>query len=280
MSDPTPTTPAPVPAVAPARARTRTKTDREPLVLEIAGVFLAVAGLRLASAIVTLAPDGSTRRLANVVGPTGRAIAEALTLSLGLGAYVLAAFPIAWGASCVQGHRPAAWGRKAAFAPILAFLVAVFAALLFKKLSLPGVWRSGPGGYLGIAVGQALFHVLGRAAGLVAFALVVTVALLSTDVRIGALIASLFSTAPREKRKSPADADASESVAVLEQPEGAVAVEDEEEVEEDDEDEEPVRGKSSKDDDEDESEDDEDEDEEREIEDDAGPQAGAPPPPR
>src|SRR5262245_35888531 len=108
--------PAPTPVAAPARAKARAKSDREPLALEIAGVFLAVGGLLLASAIVTLAPDGSTRRLANVVGPSGRAVAEALTLALGLGAYVFAAFPIAWGVSCVQGQRPHAWARKAAFA--------------------------------------------------------------------------------------------------------------------------------------------------------------------
>ena len=177
----------------------------EPVALELAGVFLALLGLLLGSAIVTLAPEGSTRPLSNVTGALGRAVAESLTLSLGLGAYVLAAFPVAWGISCLRGRPPASWGRKALMVPVLAGLAAILAALLVRKLAAPGLWRSGPGGYLGVAFGQVIFRIVGRAASLFVAFLTIAALLLTTDLRIGLLFGAKASRrAPGRARKSRA----------------------------------------------------------------------------
>ena len=140
-----------------------------------------------------------------MTGALGRAVAESLTLSLGLGAYVLAAFPVAWGIACLRGRPPASWGRKALMVPVLAGLAAILAALLVRKLAAPGLWRSGPGGYLGVAFGQVIFRIVGRAASLFVAFLAVAALLLTTDLRIGLLFGAKASRrAPGRARKSRA----------------------------------------------------------------------------
>jgi S-DNA-T family DNA segregation ATPase FtsK/SpoIIIE len=202
--------PPPTSASVPARA----EAGEEPVLLELAGVGLALTGLLLGSAIVTLAPEGSLRPLANVTGALGRRVAEALTLALGLGAYVVAAFPVAWGISCLKGRAPAAFGRKAALAPLVAVTTAVLAALLIRKLPVPGLFRSGPGGYLGVAFGQALFHGLGRAASLLALGLLTASVLLTTDFRVSAFLARVL---PGRRR---AEADAGGTAVLDDEPAG------------------------------------------------------------
>jgi S-DNA-T family DNA segregation ATPase FtsK/SpoIIIE len=193
--------------VASTRSRARPEAGKPAAVaLEIAGMFLSLGGLLLASAVVTLAPEGSTKHFANVVGPTGRAVAEGLTLSLGLGAYVIAGFPVAWGVACVKGKRPSSWARKAVLVPVLALLAAVLGSLLLKKLSVPGLWRSGPGGYLGVALSQVLYRVAGKAAGLLAAALVMALVMLTTDVRLRPLLAAAFGSVPKPAPEPSAEA--------------------------------------------------------------------------
>jgi len=193
--------------------------DREPVALELAGVFLALVGLLLALAIVTLAPEGSPRALANVTGAVGRTVAHALTLALGLGAYVVAAFPVAWGLACLHGRLPRVFGRKVLLAPAVAAFVAILAALLFRKLAIPGLLQSGPGGYVGKAFAAALFKLVGKGAGLLAFGLLASSLLLTTDLRIGALLGK--KKAKRGGRKARPTAD---GAAGLEDDGGGVAV--------------------------------------------------------
>jgi S-DNA-T family DNA segregation ATPase FtsK/SpoIIIE len=191
--------------------------EREPVALELAGVFLALIGLLLALSIVTLAPEGSRRALANVAGAVGRSVAHALTLALGLGAYVLAAFPVAWGIACLHGRLPRSFGRKVLLAPAVAAFLAILAALLFRKLAIPGLWQSGPGGYVGKAFAAALFTLVGKGAGLLAFALLSASLLLTTDLRIGALLGKRSVRRGARKARPAADDGAEDGgVAVAE----------------------------------------------------------------
>jgi S-DNA-T family DNA segregation ATPase FtsK/SpoIIIE len=182
--------------------------EPEPVALELAGVFLALLGLLLGSAIVTLAPDGATRGLANVTGSVGRAVAEALTLALGAGAYVLAVFPVAWGVACLRGRAPANWARKAMLVPLLAVLTAILAALLVRVLPVPGLGRSGPGGYLGVALGEVLFRFVGRAASLLVAGLLVATIILATDLRIAVLFGATAAGRARARRVATKGASA------------------------------------------------------------------------
>jgi S-DNA-T family DNA segregation ATPase FtsK/SpoIIIE len=184
------------PATARVRAYAAEPAEREPVLQEIVGVLLAMSGLLFGSALVTLAPEGSVRPFANVAGEVGRHVASRTTLVLGAGAYLFAAFPIAWGLVCIRGTWPRAWARKALLVPVLAALVGILFALLFRRLSVPGLFRSGPGGYLGIAVGNALFGVLGKAASLAIGAVATGVFLLATDVRLRSLLGRGAPAAP------------------------------------------------------------------------------------
>ena len=203
----------PTPLEAPVEAEAR-----EPVALELLGVLLAIVGLLLASAIVTLAPEGSTRPLTNVTGAVGRAVAESLTLALGVGAYVLAAFPIWWGVQCLKGRAPQAFGRKALTAPLFAAFLAVLASLLLRRLPVPGLLRSGPGGYVGVAFGGVLFRLLGRAASLVAFGLSFASLMLATDLRIGAWFGARSRRRAGPRRARPAAAPAATGTAVADEP--------------------------------------------------------------
>jgi S-DNA-T family DNA segregation ATPase FtsK/SpoIIIE len=185
--------------------RAESTAEREPLLLEIGGVLLAVLGLLIGSAIVTLAPEASSTGLANVT---------ALTLALGAGAYVFAIFPVAWGIECLKGRPPASWARKAILVPALATLTSMLAALVLRRLPFPGLWRSGPGGYLGIAFGDVFFTHLGRAASLLVLGLWLSTLLLTTDVRLRTLFARVFAS-----RKARAPAEDGAGTAVLDEPE-------------------------------------------------------------
>lgn len=184
-------------------------TSREPVALELAGVFLALLGLMLLLAIVTLAPEGSPRRLANVMGTLGRSVASALTLALGVGAYVLAAFPVAWGIHCLHGRLPSAFSRRVLLAPAVAAFAAVLASLLLRKLPIPGLLQSGPGGYVGRAFASSLFALVGKGAGLLAFGLLSASLLLTTDLRLSALLG----LRPGRKARRPRSAAGSAGVA-------------------------------------------------------------------
>ena len=195
------------PRRSPAERPLEHAEDREPVALELAGVFLALFGLLLALSIVTLAPEGSRRSLANVTGAVGRSVAHALTLALGLGAYVLAAFPVAWGVTCLHGRLPRVFGRKVLLAPAVAAFVAILAALIFRRLAIPGLWQSGPGGYVGKAFAAALFKLVGKGAGLLAFGLLSASLLLTTDLRIGTLLGRTKPKRAARKARPAAAAD-------------------------------------------------------------------------
>ncbi len=175
--------------------RTSSSVDdsaREPVGLELTGVFLALGGLLYGSALVTLAPEGAERPFANVVGSLGRFVAERTTLTLGAGAYLLAVFPVAWGIACIRGRPPTRWARKAMLVPLLAALTGVLASLLLRKTPVPGLYRSGPGGYLGVAFHQMLYGALGRGASLLVAGLWTATLMLATDVRIRTLTSLLL----------------------------------------------------------------------------------------
>ncbi len=200
-----------VPPLPPLPPRDRTRSDaerHEPVALELIGVLLALLGLLLGSAIVTLAPVGSPRGFANVTGALGRTVADGLTLAIGVGAYVLVAFLVAWGISCLRGHSPRNWGRKALMVPLFAGLLAMLAALVLRRLPAPGLWRAGPGGYVGAAFAPVLFKLVGRAAGLLTAGLSIAVLLLATDFRLSALFekAGLSSRRRPRRSKSPVPA--------------------------------------------------------------------------
>jgi len=186
------------------RSRAQDAAGPEPVAVELIGVLLALFGLLLGSAIVTLAPEGSSRGLANVTGALGRSVAQGLTLALGAGAYVLVAFPVAWGISCIRGHAPAHWTRKALMAPLFAGLVAMLAALVLRRLPAPGLWRAGPGGFVGAAFAPVLFRFVGRAAGLLTAGLSIAVLLLATDLRLSVLFEKAGLSSRRRPRRSPA----------------------------------------------------------------------------
>ena len=147
---------APLPAPTPDR--------HEPVALELIGVFLALLGLLLGSAIVTLAPEGSPRALRNVTGALGRSVAEGLTLALGRRGLRPRRVPRRLGHRVPPRPLAARWGRKALMVPLFAGLLAILAALVLRRLAAPGLWRAGPGGYLGAAFAPVLFRFVGRAA--------------------------------------------------------------------------------------------------------------------
>jgi S-DNA-T family DNA segregation ATPase FtsK/SpoIIIE len=202
---------------------------REPVGLELTGVLLSLVGLLFGSALVTLAPEGTERPFANVVGPMGRLLAERLTLALGAGAYLFAAIPVAWGVACIRGRPPERWVRRALVVPLLAALTAILASLLLRRMSVPGLYRSGPGGYLGLAFHQMLFGAMGRGAGLLVAGLWVAALMFVTDFRLRAAFARLVRPAGAAAGGAEFTvADEDRAVAVLDEPEAATEPKDEE----------------------------------------------------
>ena len=213
----------------PLRARSLTEevademAAPEPVGLELAGVGLCLSGVLLATAIGTLAPAGATGVLTNAVGELGRRAADSATRAVGLGAWLPCVFFVQWGIECLRGRRPRLFAWRALLLPVLVGLSAVLGALLFKELSLPGLKRSGPGGYFGVAFGGSVHHALGRAAGLVMLLAWLFVLRFVADVKFTAAkawLGSLFGTG-----RDPAPVE----------DEGALAVADEEADEESDE---------------------------------------------
>jgi len=133
---------------------------REPIGLEFVGVAMCLGAVLIAASLLTLAPGGSRGDLQNVVGPWGRATADALARGFGLGAWMLPIFAALWGVRCVRSERPPQFGRRMLLLPVLMALVATSAALFMRACPLPGLERSGPGGYLGVATGHLLYRVL------------------------------------------------------------------------------------------------------------------------
>ncbi len=155
---------------APRRARAHEHDPHdEPVGLELVGVALALGAVLFAAALASLAPEGAAGSFRNVTGTAGRAIAAAFTSAVGLGAWVLPCFGVAWGLTCLRGGKPLSWGRKSLLLPLLVGLTAVQAAMLLKSGVLPGLERSGPGGYFGLALGAAMYDFFGKAAGFVVF---------------------------------------------------------------------------------------------------------------
>ncbi len=155
--------------------------------LEILGVGLCLAAVLISAALITLAPEGSHGDFQNVVGSWGHAAGDALARGFGLGAWMLAVFAAIWGARCVRSDRPAHFGRRLLLLPILMALVATASALFMRTCPLPGLERSGPGGYLGVSSGHLMYRVLGSASGLVALFGIFAVLRLMTDFDLAPL---------------------------------------------------------------------------------------------
>ena len=164
----------------------KSATAPEPVGTELLGVALCLGALCFLAALLTLAPADSRSSWHNVVGQWGRATAAPLTRAVGLGAFIVPIFVLMWGLQCLRGQRPQHWGRKVVLLPLLMALVAILGALLFSRCPMPGLQRSGPGGYFGLAMSRTLFDVLNKAAGVVVFfgALAVLRFLTDTDPRV------------------------------------------------------------------------------------------------
>ncbi len=172
----------------------------EPVGLELLGVALCLGSVLLAAALLTLAPNGSRDGLANVTGTVGLALARALTSAVGLGAWMIPIFAVAWGISCLRGRRPAAWLRKALMLPLLVGITSVLAALILQAGLLPGLERAGPGGYFGLAMGSITFSAFGKASGLVMVVVWMVLFRLITDIDL-AKLAIGFATSVVEKHR-------------------------------------------------------------------------------
>ncbi len=241
----------------PLRARSLTEevademAAPEPVGLELAGVGLCLTGVLLATAIGTLAPAGATGVLTNAVGEAGRRAADAATRAVGLGAWLPCLFFVQWGVECLRGRRPRLIGWRALLLPVLVGLTAVLGALLFRELSLPGLKRSGPGGYFGVAFGASVHHALGRSAGLVVLVAWLFVLRFVADVKFTAAASWLRSLFGSGRDPTPVAADdegglalaeeepdeqvADDEADALERAAEAAAEEEEEELEEDEE---------------------------------------------
>jgi S-DNA-T family DNA segregation ATPase FtsK/SpoIIIE len=239
--------PAATAAASRADAAGRALAAEEPVGLELVGVALCLGGLLLAAALATLAPEGAEGSLRNAVGPVGMSVAATLTRALGIGAWLLPAFLVAWGLPCLRGRRPAAWGRKAALLPVLLVLTAIEAALVVRSLKLPGIVRSGPGGWLGTVLALSVFRALGRASSIAILVGWLAVLRYLVDLpRIGARPSN---------DAADGDDEAQSAVAVLEEEEAGTAVAEE------------ADGGEDEEQDDEEEEDDDEEDEEEEPED-------------
>jgi len=160
----------------------------EPVGLELVGVALCLAGVLLAAALATLAPEHAGGTFRNVAGSLGEGVASALTRAIGLGAWLFAGFAIAWGLACLRGRRPRHWARRAVLLPVVAALLGAEAALLLGSTCPPGLERSGPGGYVGVALAHGLFGVLGKASGLVVLVGLLGGLRMMVDVRVRPLL--------------------------------------------------------------------------------------------
>ncbi len=164
----------------------------EPVGLELIGVGLCLGAVVLGGALATLAPIDGAGAFQNVAGRLGASVAGALTRAVGLGAWVFPLFALGWGISAIRGRRPDAWGLRALLLPLLAALVGTAGALLLGTTPLPGLGRSGPGGYVGVAFATSLYRVLGRASGLVALVACLGLLRYATGIGLRGLVTSLF----------------------------------------------------------------------------------------
>lgn len=163
-----------------AKQRPASATE-EPVGLELLGLALALMGALLLAALATVVPEAAGGERQNLVGSLGNSIAGALVRGFGLGAWMLPAFSIAWGIRCMRGKPPTSFARKALLLPVLVAMTSVLAALIMPALSLPGVERTGPGGYFGLAFGTTLWDLTNKASGLIALVALVAVLRLVTD---------------------------------------------------------------------------------------------------
>jgi S-DNA-T family DNA segregation ATPase FtsK/SpoIIIE len=148
--------------------------------LELLGVALCLGGVVLAAALASYGPPGPGLR--NVAGGVGRGLAGAMTRAVGVGVWVFPAAGIVWGLACVRGRSPRRWWVRALLLLPLAALLGAFGALLLRETAIPGLERSGPGGYVGVAFAAGLYRSFGRVAGLVVLGGVLGLLRLVTDV--------------------------------------------------------------------------------------------------
>ena len=261
-------------AASKSRARTRSPAvEAEPIGLELIGLALGLASLLLLAALATQAPASAGGDWCNAVGATGRVVAQALTGALGLGALAAPVFGLTWAVACLRGRPPRRWALKTALLPVAMALAAVLAALLFERLHLPGVDRYGPGGYFGLALGTALFDVIGPSSSLVLAVGLLALGALLADVSLGGLARGLLTrtSAPATKKKPARRAKPRRSR--VEDDEEEVTSEDEE-WDEDEEYEDDEEGDEDEDEEYDEEEYEDDEEWEEEDEDDEDDEEG------
>jgi S-DNA-T family DNA segregation ATPase FtsK/SpoIIIE len=177
----------------------------EPVGVELVGVALALVGLLLAGAMLTHATGDQRGGFVNVAGGFGRAVVGPLLRALGVGAWALPIAAIGWGVACVRGRPPSAWARRVGLVLVVAALVSVEAALVLDGARVPGLARTGPGGYVGVAFGSGLYRVLGKGAGLVVLVGIVGTLRYVCDVPVrawlGRAIASLDGPRARKRRR-------------------------------------------------------------------------------
>ncbi|MDJ0974937.1 MAG: DNA translocase FtsK 4TM domain-containing protein [Planctomycetota bacterium] len=199
-----------------ARTRTASRSrasqaalTEEPVGLELLGLALALAGALAAASLLTIVPEGAGGDRKNLVGALGNGLAGVLTRGFGLGAWMLPIFGITWGIRCMRGRPPAHFARKAMLLPVLVALMSIFAALVLPALALPGIERTGPGGYFGLAFGTTLWNLTNKAAGLIVLVglLAVLRLMVEIDLRpIGSFVAQALTL------KEPAVVDVEEEV--------------------------------------------------------------------
>ncbi len=189
----------------------------EPVGLEVLGVALALLGVVLSAALASLGPLPSEGGVGNLAGTLGHGVASALARAVGIGAWVFPLSALGFGVPLVRGRRPRRFGLRLALTLPLAALVGGAAGLLLVHASFPGLARSGPAGYVGVALASALYRSLGHAAGLVALVAALGTLRLVSDVSVGRTYgrvrALLESAALAREERATALAEAEDEVA-------------------------------------------------------------------
>ena len=218
---------------------------------ELLGLALGLVGAVLAGALLTLAPRGAEGSFTNIAGALGERVASSMTRAFGFGAWIVPGFALAWAVACLRGAAPKGLARKALLLPILVVMVSILAALLMPAMSVPGIARSGPGGYVGISFAVTLMGIVGKASAFIVLAGILALLRFIVDLDPGRALAwmgSMFgmggATAapakPRKKRATkkkpqPVAEDATEEDEEDDEAEGDWEYEDEPEAEDEEE---------------------------------------------
>ena len=117
-------------------------------------------------------------------------------------------FALGWAVACLRGAAPTGLARKALLLPILVVMVSILAALLMPAMSLPGIVRSGPGGYVGVSFAVTLTSIVGKASAFIVLAGILALLRFVMDLDLGRAFSNLGSlfgmgaaTAAPAKRK-------------------------------------------------------------------------------